>query len=147
MRRPPVLLASGRPAREVSLSASEAVTRGVRVRVRSQYLAERSDPDAGQWTFAYTVTIANEGDQTVQLMTRHWIITDANGRVEEVKGPGVVGEQPVLPPGGSFEYTSACPLQTPVGSMHGSYQMQTAGGERFDARIAPFSLSRPHAIH
>ncbi len=126
---------------------SEAVTRGVRVRVQSEYSPERSSPAAQNWFFLYTITITNEGEQTVQLMTRHWIITDSNDRVEEVKGPGVVGEQPVLRSGQSFTYTSGCPLTTPFGVMEGTYQMLTHGGETFDVRIAPFTLSEPYTIH
>jgi len=127
--------------------SSEATTRGIRIRVQSAYVPERSTPDQNQWFFIYTVHIANEGHETAQLMTRHWIITDAEGRVREVKGPGVVGEQPVLRPGESFEYTSACPLETPFGTMHGTYQMVTPNGERFDAEIAAFSLGEPNAIN
>src|SRR5262245_28008928 len=93
-----------------NVPGSEALTRGIRVKVRSSYLPERSRPDQGQWMFIYTVRIANEGTRTVQLISRHWVITDGNGRVEEVRGPGVVGEQPILEPGESFEYTSGCPL-------------------------------------
>jgi ApaG protein len=126
---------------------SEAVTRGVRVRVRSEYAPERSQPSKGQWFFLYTITIANEGPRTVQLLTRHWIITDATGHVEEVRGPGVVGEQPILRPGEAFEYTSGCPLTTPYGTMEGTYQMVTDTGERFDAAIAPFTLSEPYTVH
>jgi ApaG protein len=95
----------------------------------------------------YTIRITNEGTVTTQLISRHWIITDATGHVEEVKGPGVVGEQPVLGPEQSFEYTSGCPLTTPFGTMHGTYQMVSANGERFDATIAPFTLTEPHAVH
>ncbi len=126
---------------------SEAVTQGIRVQVQSQYDPSRSRPHQNQWFFLYTVRIANESSVTVQLLSRHWIITDATGHVEEVRGPGVVGEQPVLEPRQSFEYTSGCPLTTPFGSMHGTYQMATAGGERFDATIAAFTLSEPHALH
>ncbi|HWP99679.1 MAG TPA: Co2+/Mg2+ efflux protein ApaG [Vicinamibacterales bacterium] len=126
---------------------SEAVTRGVRVRVRSQYDPTRSQPLRRQWFFLYTVEIVNEGDETVQLLTRHWIITDGNGEVQEVRGPGVVGRQPILAPGESFEYTSGCPLPTPFGTMRGSYQMITARGERFDAEIAEFALSEPYTVH
>jgi ApaG protein len=129
------------------MSTSEAVTRHVRVQVRAQYAPERSSPASQQWFFLYTVTIANEGHDTVQLMTRHWVITDANNQVEEVKGPGVVGEQPVLHPGETFTYTSGCPLTTPFGMMEGTYQMVTEGGEQFDARIAPFTLSEPYTVH
>lgn len=126
---------------------SEAVTRGIRVRVQSSYVPERSDPDRGSWFFIYTVEVANQGAEPAQLVSRHWIITDANGAVREVRGPGVVGEQPTLAPGESFTYTSACPLETPFGTMHGTYQMVTARGDRFDAQIAPFSLGQPHAIN
>ena len=101
----------------------------------------------GQWFFLYTVTISNESDAVVQLISRHWIITDGYGDVEEVKGPGVVGEQPVLEPGQAFQYTSGCPLPTEFGTMHGTYQMATSDGDSFDAEIAPFTLSRPHAVH
>ncbi len=126
---------------------SEVITRDIRVRVQSRYLPERSSPEQEQWFFIYTVEIANLGEETAQLISRHWIITDANGAVQEVKGPGVVGEQPVLQPGQSFTYTSACPLQTPFGTMHGTYQMVTADGARFDAAIGAFSLGEPHAIN
>ena len=126
---------------------SEATTRNIRVRVQSSYVPERSDPERSSWFFIYTVEIANLGNEQAQLVSRHWIITDANGAVREVRGPGVVGEQPTLAPGQSFTYTSACPLETPFGTMHGSYQMVAAGGERFDAEIAPFSLGQPHAIN
>jgi len=126
---------------------SEAVTRGVRVQVYSQYDAERSEPAKNQWFFLYTITILNEGTETVQLLTRHWIITDGNGKVEEVRGPGVVGKQPILKAGESFEYTSGCPLATPFGLMEGTYQMVGSDGEKFDARIAPFTLSEPYTVH
>lgn len=127
---------------------SEAVTRGVRIRVQAEYVAERSAPDEGQWFFVYTIVISNEGSDTVQLLSRHWVITDAEDRVREVKGPGVVGQQPTLPPGESFEYTSACPLETPFGMMQGTYQMVvTNNGDRFDAEIAPFTLAEPSAVN
>ncbi|MGH3426267.1 MAG: Co2+/Mg2+ efflux protein ApaG, partial [Mycobacteriales bacterium] len=100
---------------------SEATTHHIRVRVQSSYIPERSDPERSSWFFIYTVEITNQGSETAQLVSRHWIITDANGEIEEVKGPGVVGKQPLLEPGQSFEYTSACPLKTPFGSMHGTY--------------------------
>jgi ApaG protein len=129
------------------MSTSEAVTRGVRVRVLSQYSPERSQPSTSQWFFLYTVTIVNEGDETVQLLSRHWIITDGMGHVEEVRGPGVVGKQPRLAPGESFEYTSGWPLPTPFGILEGTYQMVTALGEHFDARIAPVTLSEPYTVH
>jgi len=126
---------------------SETVTRGVRVQVESRYDPERSDPSRHQWFFLYSITIANEGAETVQLLTRHWIITDGAGKVEEVRGPGVVGKQPILKPGESFDYTSGCPLATAFGIMEGTYQMVTGDGELFDARIAPFTLSEPYTVH
>jgi ApaG protein len=119
----------------------------VRVRVESKYVSERSRPLMNEYFFAYTIEIANEGSETVQLVSRAWTITDAEGHVEEVRGPGVVGEQPVLAPGEAFEYTSACPLGTPFGSMRGTYQMVTEAGERFDAEIATFELAEPYAIN
>ena len=126
---------------------SDAVTRGVRVHVESQYDPERSQPSQNQWFFLYTITISNEGAETVQLLTRHWIITDGTGKVEEVRGPGVVGKQPTLRPGESFEYTSGCPLTTPFGVMEGTYQMVAESGDRFDAKVAPFTLSEPYTVH
>jgi ApaG protein len=126
---------------------SEATTRGIQVHVDSRYVPEQSDPERGGWLFAYSVRIANVGSETVQLISRHWVITDANGEVEEVRGPGVVGAQPVLKPGESFEYTSACPLGTAFGTMHGTYQMLTEAGEYFDAEIAAFSLSTPYSVN
>ena len=124
-----------------------AITRAITVSVEPIYLEEHSSPDENHYVWAYHVRIENNGDSTVQLRSRRWRITDANGLTQEVRGPGVVGEQPVLPPGGSFEYTSYCPLKTAVGSMHGSYQMVTGDGERFDAQIAPFTLAVPHALN
>ena len=126
---------------------SEAVTRGVRVHVESQFDPDRSEPSQSQWFFLYTISIANEGSETVQLLTRHWIITDGTGKVEEVRGPGVVGKQPILKPGESFQYTSGCPLTTAFGVMEGTYQMAAEGGDRFDATIAPFTLSEPYTVH
>ena len=126
---------------------STALTRGIRVTVNSFYLAERSSPATQQYAFAYTVRIANEGGQVSQLRSRHWIITDGDGKVQEVRGDGVVGAQPVLQPGQHFEYTSWCMLATPHGSMHGTYQMVTDGGDEFDAAIAPFPLSLPYSLN
>ena len=126
---------------------SDAVTRGVRVHVQSQFDPDRSDTSRSQWFFLYSIRISNEGSETVQLLTRHWIITDGNGKVEEVRGPGVVGKQPILKPGDSFEYTSGCPLTTPFGTMKGTYQMVTREGRRFDVQIAEFELSEPYTIH
>ena len=126
---------------------SEAVTRSIRVSVEAEYAPSRSRPAEQQWFFLYTITIANEGGDTVQLLTRHWIITDGSGHVEEVRGPGVIGEQPVLAPGESFTYTSGCPLTTPFGMMEGTYQMVNKAGEFFDVQIAPFTLSEPYTVH
>ncbi len=120
-------------------------TRGVAVTVRSFYLAEQSQPDESKYVWAYRVRIVNDGAETVQLLRRTWLITDARGRVQRVHGPGVVGETPVLQPGESFEYTSGTPLDTPSGFMAGAYHMVvTATGEAFDAAIPPFSLDSPH---
>ena len=126
---------------------SEAVTNNVRVEVESQYSPERSQPFQSRWFFHYTVRITNEGDETVQLLSRHWIATDANGQVQEVKGPGVVGEQPVLRPGESFQYTSGWPLKTSAGVLRGTYQMVGENGSHFDAEIAPFALKEPYTVH
>jgi ApaG protein len=126
------------------MSTSEAVTRRIRVRVEAEYAPDRSQPLRNQWFFLYTIEITNESDEIVQLLSRHWIITDAMGDVQEVRGPGVVGEQPVLEPGESFRYTSGCPLTTPFGSMHGTYQMVTGKRDVFDIEIAPFTLSEPY---
>ena len=123
----------------------EAETRGVRVRVVASYLPEQSEPEEGRWVWAYVVDIENEGSETIQLVDRHWIITDAHGRVEEVRGPGVVGEQPVIEPGDAYQYTSGCPLGTDSGVMVGSYGMITQRGERFEAAIPAFSLHLPGA--
>jgi len=117
------------------------------VSVRPQFLVEHSNPDEQHYVFAYTVTIRNTGERTAQLVSRHWIITDANNSVEEVRGEGVVGEQPVLEPGQSFEYTSGCPLPTPVGSMRGSYQCIADDGTAFEAPIPEFVLSMPRTLH
>lgn len=126
---------------------SEAVTRQIRVSVSSEYAPARSAPADNQWFFLYTITIANEGTETVQLVTRHWLITDGAGKIEEVRGPGVVGETPTLAPGETFTYTSGCPLTTPFGMMQGTYQMVTKDGEPFDVTIAPFTLSEPYTVH
>ena len=128
-------------------AVSNSVTRGIRIVVKSFYLAERSAPASGQYAFAYTVRIANEGGETAQLRARHWIITDGDGKVQEVRGEGVVGAQPTLGPGQHFEYTSWCMLATPHGSMYGSYQMLTENGEEFDAQIAPFPLALPYSLN
>ncbi len=122
-------------------------TEGISVQVKVAYLADQSSPRENQYLFAYTIKIANVGEQTAQLLSRHWIITDAEGRVKEVRGPGVVGAQPILAPDTSYEYTSYCHLETNVGSMHGSYTMVRPGGELFEAQIAPFTLAVPNALN
>jgi ApaG protein len=128
-------------------ATSTAVTEGIRVVVRSAYLADQSLPLANRYVFAYTVLIANEGTEPAQLRTRHWIITDGEGKVEHVRGPGVVGQEPYLKPGEHFEYTSGCVLRTPRGQMHGTYQMHRSNGLVFDALIAPFLLALPHSLN
>jgi ApaG protein len=124
----------------------EAVTRGIRIRVTPQFLEQESAPEEGRYLWSYTIDIHNEGSDTVQLRSRHWRITDATGRTQEVEGPGVVGQTPVLAPGASFRYTSGCPLATPSGIMEGSYQMTSAAGERFNVAIPAFSLDSPHSL-
>jgi ApaG protein len=126
---------------------SSAVTDGIRVEVRSEYRPDRSEPQRRRWLFAYTVTISNEGPSPAQLLTRHWIIVDGSGHREDVRGDGVVGHQPRLEPGQSFEYTSFCVLQTSHGSMRGSYQMARDDGQRFDAEIAAFPLVIPEMVN
>jgi ApaG protein len=128
-------------------TTSSATTRGVLVQVRSQFLDEQSQPAVGRYVFAYEITITNNGSEVVQLRTRHWIITDGLGEVQEVKGPGVVGEQPVLSPGESFRYTSGAVLRTARGTMRGTYQMQRADGAQFNAEIAEFLLERPYSLN
>jgi ApaG protein len=128
-------------------SRSSAVTHGIRVDVRARYSPEHSAAQRNLWFFLYTVRITNEGAEPVQLLARHWVITDATGRVEEVRGPGVVGEQPVLEPGDAFEYTSGCPLPTPFGAMHGSYQFATRKGEPVEVEIARFELREASGLH
>jgi ApaG protein len=123
----------------------EATTRGLVVRVRPSFLDAQSDPAARRWVWAYAIEIENTGDETVQLVSRHWVITDAWGRTEEVRGPGVVGEQPMLKPGETYAYASGCPLSTSSGSMVGSYQMISDGGEAFEVAIPHFSLDTPSA--
>lgn len=120
------------------------ITRSIRVTVKPVYLADQSSPDEGHFVWAYHVRIENEGGDVVQLLNRHWQITDAHGKIQEVRGPGVIGEQPILAPGQSFEYTSGTPLPTPTGFMVGTYEMVTRAGERFDVRIPMFSLDSPH---
>jgi len=130
-----------------TMAGSETSTHGIRVRVMPEFCPERSDAAAQRWFFLYTITITNEGGETVQLRSRHWVITDGEGRVEEVRGAGVVGAQPILGPGESFQYTSGCPLRTPFGTMHGSYRMSAGDEREFDVEIAPFALSEPYGIN
>lgn len=126
---------------------SDTTTNGIRVRVVTMFLADESAPREKRFVFAYRITISNDGEEAAQLISRHWIITDANGETEEVDGPGVVGNQPVLMPGQSFEYTSFCPLPTSVGTMHGTYTMVRPNGDSFEASIAPFTLAAPFALN
>jgi ApaG protein len=128
-------------------TTSSAETNGVLVEVQSRYAEEESLPMTRRFVFEYTITITNNGSEVVQLQSRHWIITDGLGDVEEVKGPGVVGEQPVLSPGEGFRYSSGAVLQTERGMMHGTYQMHRADGAQFDATVAPFLLERPHSLN
>src|SRR5208282_662615 len=124
-----------------------AVTNSIRVEVLSRHSPENSRPMEDEWVFQYTVRIKNQGTDKVQLLSRHWIITDALDHVQEVKGPGVVGQQPVLAPGESLKYSSWCPLKTPTGTMRGTYQMVRASGEQFDIEIAPFALKAKQTVH
>ena len=119
----------------------------IRVDVETAYLSEQSDPGEQRYVFSYTITIRNEGKRPAKLLTRHWLITDANGKTQEVRGEGVVGEQPHLKPGQGFRYSSGAVLETPVGAMQGSYQMLADDGEHFDAPIAPFRLAIPGLLH
>lgn len=132
---------------QLHASASEAITNNVRVEVEARFAADRSRTFDNEWVFIYSVRITNEGDDTVQLLGRHWIISDATGHTEEIRKPGVVGAQPVLQPGESFQYSSSCELTTSAGVMRGTYQMVTEDGEHFDVEIAPFSLHEPYTVH
>lgn len=131
----------------VDAPVSEATTDGIRVEVLSRHSSEDSRLLPGEWVFHYTVRITNQGTETVQLISRHWIITDALDHTREIRGPGVVGQQPVLAPGESFQYSSWCPIKTPTGQMHGTYQMVRADGKRFDAEIAPFGLRARYSVN
>jgi ApaG protein len=126
---------------------SQAVTQGIRVTVKARYLEEHSAPRQHRYVFAYTVTISNEGSAPAQLLSRHWIITDATGREEHVQGDGVVGQQPLIAPGEAHQYSSFCPLTTPLGAMRGSYRMVRPDGRAFDAEVAPFTLAVPHTLN
>jgi ApaG protein len=133
--------------RSANISDTTEPTYRVDVSPRTTYLAEQSDPESGRYVFAYTITIRNTGSMPAQLVSRHWIITDANDEVQEVRGLGVVGEQPLLKPLESFEYTSGTALGTPVGTMRGSYQMVAEDGTSFEAAIPEFTLSMPRVLH
>ena len=122
-------------------------THKIHVEVNPAYIKEQSDPTNNHYVFSYTVTIRNEGDQPARLLTRHWVITDGDGQVQEVRGDGVIGEQPYLQPGEGFQYTSGTFMNTPVGTMQGSYQMMGDDGEKFDAEIPSFTLSVPNVLH
>lgn len=126
---------------------SEAVTQGVRIVVKVEHLDDESTPYSSQYAFAYHVRITNEGLWSVKLLSRHWVIMNGHGKVEEVRGEGVVGVQPVLRAGESFDYTSGCMLRTPYGTMHGTFQMESEEGETFDAHIAPFMLAVPGTLN
>ena len=119
----------------------------IRVEARSNYIEEQSDPSVDRYVFSYTITIKNTGNLPARLLTRHWIITDADGKEQEVMGEGVVGEQPYIKPGEEYQYTSGTMMETPVGSMRGSYQMVCDDGKLFDAEIPTFTLSRPFTLH
>ncbi len=119
----------------------------IRIQVATSYMDDQSQPDADRYVFAYTITISNDGDEPATLRSRHWIITDANGKVQEVSGDGVVGEQPHLNPGEEFRYSSGAVLETPVGAMQGLYRMEADNGVNFDAPIAPFTLAVPGVLH
>ena len=122
---------------------SDAITNGIHTHVECQYLEDESSPEKDNYIFTYRITISNHSQRTVQLLGRHWVITNADGITEEVEGPGVVGQQPVIRPGQSFNYSSFCPLNTPIGTMQGTYQIMTESQETFDAVIAPFTLAKP----
>jgi len=126
---------------------AEAKKNEITINVLTQYLPEQSEPGAGRYFFIYTISVTNSGTVAAQLISRHWIITDAEGKVDEVRGLGVVGHQPLLKPGESFEYTSGCPLATPVGTMRGSYQMVAEDGTRFEVPISEFVLAMPRTLH
>lgn len=142
----PIFLMNANAAQVVEMTIDNQMY-NIQVDVQTQYIPEQSDPEQDRYVFSYTITIRNEGSVPAKLLTRHWIITNADGKTQEVRGEGVVGEQPHLKPGDGFRYTSGTVLETPVGSMQGSYQMVADDGVKFEAEIAPFSLSMPHTIH
>ncbi len=126
---------------------ADSLQNNIKVDVETRYIEEQSNPEQNYYVFAYTITIQNQGQQTAQLLTRHWVITDSNHKVQEVRGDGVVGEQPILKPGEQFVYTSGTMLETSVGTMKGSYQMESGDGSKFDATIEEFVLSTPRILH
>ena len=126
---------------------SKEKSQDIQVKVDTTYIRSSSEPEAARYVFAYSITIENKGDVEAQLLSRHWVITDANGKVQEVHGDGVIGEQPHIQPGESFQYTSGAVIETSVGAMQGSYDMLTPSGEKFSAPIQPFSLSIPRTLH
>ena len=136
----------GAPA-QATIESTPVRAHKIRVDVSANYVGEQSKPEEGHYAFSYTITIRNEGQVPARLLTRHWVITDANGKVKEVRGEGVVGEQPYLLPGQGFRYSSGAVLETPVGAMQGSYQMLADDGAHFDAPIAPFTLAMPGLLH
>ncbi|HHJ34536.1 MAG TPA: Co2+/Mg2+ efflux protein ApaG [Gammaproteobacteria bacterium] len=125
----------------------ETAMNKIEVKVQPAYIAEQSDPSNNHYVFSYTVTIRNNGSMPAKLLTRHWVITDGDGQIQEVRGDGVIGEQPLLQPGEGFQYTSGTFMNTPFGTMHGSYQMVSGTGEKFDANIPAFQLSAPNTLH
>lgn len=129
------------------MSDSSSPQSGVDIKIRTQYLSQQSDPARASYAFAYTITITNLREEAVQLLSRHWIITDQNNKTEEVKGSGVVGQQPLIQPGGSYQYSSGAVIQTETGDMRGSYTMVTASGDEFEAPIPLFILAVPHMLH
>ena len=136
-----------KPQADIILDVSDTTTNGIRVQVTTKYLSERSSPREQEYWFAYFIRISNVGDETAQLISRHWVITNADGEEQEVRGEGVVGEQPVLAPGAVYNYNSFCNLKTSVGTMHGEYTMVRPTGDLFEARIAPFTLAIPNALN
>ena len=141
------ILAGKDSSKLVTMTMDTQKEHNITVEVVTDYVEGQSEPESERYVFSYTITIRNEGGEPAQLVSRHWLITDANGNIQEVKGEGVVGEQPHLKPGEGFQYTSGAMITTPVGSMQGTYQMVTDNGDEFDAEIAPFTLAIPRTLH
>jgi ApaG protein len=141
------ILAGKDSGKLVTMTMDSQKEHNITVEVVTDYVEGQSEPESERYVFSYTITIRNEGGEPAQLVSRHWLITDANGNIQEVKGEGVVGEQPHLKPGEGFQYTSGAMITTPVGSMQGTYQMVTDNGDEFDAEIAPFTLAIPRTLH